>query len=487
MGHPTIYPTGVTVYNTDKAYPGYTIYQAAGQGALLVDNNGREVQLWRGLDGFPNKILPGGHVLGSSGQRSPKHGVQDQVDLVQVDWDGNVVWKFDRLEYIRDPGEEPRWMARQHHDYQREGSSTGYFSPAQSPLTDRGNTLILVHANVRNTNISEKLLLDDKIIEVDWEGNIVWEWSPHEHFDELGFDEAARNILYRDPNHRPSGGGMGDWLHINSMSTLGENLWYDQGDKRFHPDNIIWDSREANIMAITSKKTGEIVWRLGPDFDSTPALRQLGWIIGQHHVHLIPKGLPGEGNVLLFDNGGWAGYGAPNPSSPTGRMNARRDHSRVLEINPVTLEIVWQYTPAEAGYVNPLDSYRFYSPFVSSAQRLPNGNTLITEGSNGRIFEVTADHELVWEYISPYHFEGGSLDRMNMVYRAYKVPYHWIPQLETPEEIPVEPLDVTTFRVPNAASKGFVREVAVEGVLERKRDLEEAVFCVISDTDRKLK
>ena len=50
----------------------------------------------------------------------------------------------------------------------------------------------------------------------------------------------------------------------------------------------------------------------------------------------------------------------------------------------------------------PLDASRFYSPFISSAQRLPNGNTLVTEGSDGRIFEVTRDHELVWEYISPY-------------------------------------------------------------------------------------
>ena len=53
------------------------------------------------------------------------------------------------------------------------------------------------------------------------------------------------------------------------MSTLGPNKWYDQGDERFHPDNIIWDAREANIMAITDKKTGKIVWQIGPDFTAT--------------------------------------------------------------------------------------------------------------------------------------------------------------------------------------------------------------------------
>ena len=43
--------------------------------------------------------------------------------------------------------------------------------------------------------------------------------------------------------------GQSDWMHINSMSVLGPNKWYDQGDERFHPDNIIWDAREANILS----------------------------------------------------------------------------------------------------------------------------------------------------------------------------------------------------------------------------------------------
>lgn len=111
---------------------------------------------------------------------------------------------------------------------------------------------------------------------------------------------------------------MGDWLHINSASYVGPNKFYDAGDERFHPDNVIWDAREANIIAITDKRTGAIVWRIGPDY-SLPELKHIDWIIGQHHAHIIPKGLPGEGNLLVFDNGGWGGYGLPNPSSPFGQ------------------------------------------------------------------------------------------------------------------------------------------------------------------------
>ena len=215
---------------------------------------------------------------------------------------------------------------------------------------------------------------------------------------------------------------------------------------------------------------------MGPDYDTTPELCRLGWIIGQHHAHMIPEGLPGAGNILVFDNGGWAGYGAPNPGSPTGFQNALRDYSRVLEFDPTTLSIVWQYTPLEAGFIKPVDANRFYSPFISSAQRLPNGNTLIAEGSGGRIFEVTAEHETVWEYISPYW---GKQMNINMVYRAYRVPYEWIPQLEQPVEKPIQRIEVTSFRVPGAAEIGTKKITEVEGVLPYQGD---SALCV-ADVD----
>ena len=75
--------------------------------------------------------------------------------------------------------------------------------------------------------------------------------------------------------------------------------------------------------------------------------------IGQHHFHMIPKGLPGEGNLMVFDNGGWGGYGVPNPGSRNGSKNALRDYSRVLEFNPITLEVVWKLTPKELAHAIP--------------------------------------------------------------------------------------------------------------------------------------
>src|SRR4029450_6349143 len=113
-------------------------------------------------------------------------------------------------------------------------------------------------------------------------------------------------------------------------------------------------------------------------------------------------------------------------------------------------------------------------PFISSAQSLPNGNTLITEGSDGRIFEVTRDHQLVWEYISPYWGEGHL--NLNMVYRAYRYPHDWVPQLAEPKPTPVQRLDIKQFRVPGAAPLGRDREVKGQGASPEQRDAD-CGFC----------
>jgi hypothetical protein len=444
----TIYPTGTTIYYPEKCCNGYTIYPVMGVGASLIDMNGNVIKHWKGLLGFPNKILPGGYVMGSTGQRNPKYGRQDYLDLVQVNWDGNVTWKFDKYERIKDPGQKPTWMTRQHHDYQREGNPVGYYAPGMNPMVDKGTTLILCHKNLYNSKISDKHLLDDTIIEVTWEREIIWEWICSDHFDEMGFSEEAKNVLSRNPRMVDIGNGMGDWMHINSISTLGPNKWFDAGDKRFAPDNIIWSGRQTNIMGITDKKTGKIVWQLGPDYTATESLRQLGQIIGQHHCHMIPRGLPGEGNILVFDNGGRAGYGAPNPGAPTGLSNAIRDYSRVLEFDPVNLEVIWRYPPKGAGFDEVRQSSKCYSHLTSSAQRLLNGNTLITEGGSRRVFEVTPEHEITWEFISPY--DSNKKHPTIGVYRAYRVPYEWIPQVDEPKEIVIPRINNCDFRVPGS-------------------------------------
>ena len=443
LTYPSVYPTGTTIFHPDKTWSGYTVFDTAEEGGTaLIDMNGHLVKRWTEVAAVPGptRILPGGYVVGGTTRRRPH---QEAPELIQVSWDGEIVWTFDRTELVEpdedaEDGAAARWMARQHHDWQREGSPVGYYAPDAPPLVDRGRTLILAHRNVMKPEISDKLLEDDYILEVTWDGDILWDWLASDHLDELGFSGEARNTIYRHPNWSDNR-GAGEWLHINAMAYVGPNRWYDEGDQRFHPDNIIWSSREASIIAIIDR-SGAIVWKMGPDYRDDPALAELGQIIGQHHPHIVPKGLPGAGNLLVFDNGGASGFGAPNPQAPTGRNSVARFWSRVLELNPVTFEKVWEYSVAGQERI------RFFSQYVSSAQRLPNGNTLITEGANGRFFEVTADKEIVWEYVNPYFAESDT-GPTNRTFRAYRVPYDWVPQLDRPIETAVIPPPNAGFRV----------------------------------------
>jgi hypothetical protein len=233
----------------------------------------------------------------------------------------------------------------------------------------------------------------------------------------MDFDCKARLGIWLNPGGpgRFLGIPPGDWLHINAVSLVGENKWYDQGDERFNPENIIICSRDASFIAIISRKTGEIVWRYGPEFPSSDGGTKVGRLVGPHGAHIIPKDLPGEGDVLLFDNGGFSGYGF------LGLPTHIRFYSRVVEFNPITLDIVQEYSHKIGLYPFPRNGnlHRLFSASMSSVQRLPNGNTLVTEALSGRVFELSPTNKVVWDYIYPH--------TGYVMYRAYRIPPEWVP------------------------------------------------------------
>jgi hypothetical protein len=439
----TVYPTGTTIYKPEKCFSGYTLYPSMkhGEGAQLIDMNGNVVRTWPHIDGFMVNLLPEGRILG--GQTGRVTSVYDHTygadDVVQEDWNGNVEWTFGKADELALDGYNG-WSARQNHDMVREGCPVGYYVPGAPPKTSNARTLMLSYRTGNWPEVTRDFLpRATRMIEVDWNGEIVWDWMPAEEFEQFGHSEAAKNAIMRHCRNQHA-------VFQNTCSYLGPNKWFDDGDERFHPENIITDDR-GTMLYIISKQTKEIVWKVGPDYSSDPKLKALGCIIGPHHTHLIPKGLPGEGNVLIFDNGGAGGFGDPNPGAPDGTWNALRDHSRVLEINPITMELVWDFTAVNAGYTGG-DPARFYSRYKSAAQRLPNGNTLITESNCGRMLEVTADREIVWEYINPHNLAEREGIFFSDIFRGYRYPYDWVPQLDQPQERAVIPPANGAFRIP---------------------------------------
>lgn len=428
---PSVFPTGTTRYDPHKAYNSYVLFTGpAYKTTYLIDMNGRVVHRWH-RGGVPAKMLSPAQTGGIKGEigvqvsRIPTGSRAGAISLVPgqkgpfadltfgyVDWSGKTVWQWGT--------QAPGGAALQHHDW---------------ALLANGNTLLLANRVGRLKAFGRRIMLDPVIYEVDRAGQIVWSWRASQHLRQLGFTAARLSVMRRDAS--------ADYLHMNAMAVLGPNHWAASGDKRFTPGNILISSRNANFIAIISRKTGRVVWRLGPNFRPprhpyAPAVHKVPYRLerfsGQHDAHMIPQGLPGAGDLLVFDNEGEGGYPPATLPLIAG--------SRVLQINPVTRQVVWQYTGTKAT---------FFSPFIGSAQRLPNGNTLIDEGIWGRFFQVTPSGHIVWEYVSPYtvgrpgHAGGAT---MRAVYRVQAVPYSWVPSGVTHSQQPVHPPMAADFHVP---------------------------------------
>ena len=194
----------------------------------------------------------------------------------------------------------------------------------------------------------------DEIVEVDVRGKRVWTWRAWEWLD-----PDADAILYNDPRAY--------WTHGNAVAPLGGG-------------RALVSFRSPSRVCVVDKASGAIEWKFGA-----------GTLAQQHDPSILPNG-----NALIFDNG-------------THRADTPFTYSRVIEVDPATDRIVWSYEDKP--------SLNFYSPILSSARRLPNGNTLITEGFFGRMFQATPDGQVVWEYISPY-FHDSVFGESNAVFRA---------------------------------------------------------------------
>lgn len=415
---------GVTYLDPDRVHDGYVLFTGADGTTRLIDLHGTVVQSWP-FAGVPPRILDpalnGGRIgdvgLQLSDSGDTRGGIYANGTIGQLDWNGEPLWEWG----TRAPG----GAARQNHDWE---------------LLPNGNRLVLVTVPRVVPGLGVDVVGDQGLYEVTPGGDIVWTWLAGDHLEEFGFSEdgwaALRETAARDPED-PWG-----YLEMNSAKSLGPNRWYEERlDTAYHPDNVLVSFRKANVIAVIDKSTGKIACKFGPYYDAPAGSqhrritthtvpRPLDQTSGQHNPHMIAPGLPGAGNILVFDNQGGAGY----PPAAIGIYAG----SRVLEIDPVAEQIVWQYTAEDSG----LPPWTFFSSFVSNAQRLPNGNTLITEGMQGRLFQVTASGDVAWDYHSPYtgfgvagepevkHPRVAGVDRLtstSLVYRAQAVPFDWTP------------------------------------------------------------
>jgi len=327
----------------------------------------------------------------------------------KITWDGTVVWEY---RYYDD-------QVLSHHDIE--------------PLPN-GNVLMIAWetktraeaiAAGRNPDKVGSIFRPDHIIEVKQtgptSGEIVWEWHVWDHLIQE-FDPTKEN--YGVVQNHPElidinyGNSKEDWLHCNSID-YNEN--FDQiliCSKYFHEiwviDHSTTTAEAAGHTGGNSGKGGDILYRWG-----NPLAYRRGTINDQkfflqHDATWIKKGCPGEGNILVFNNGDRPVHHYSSvdeivpPVNDTGEYYIESGSA----YGPITQK--WIYTAS-----NPTNFYAYY---ISGAQRLPSGNTLICNGVTGRIFEVTPEKTTVWEY-----------DIGTDVFKVVYIPSEEQPEPNTPD------------------------------------------------------
>ena len=237
------------------------------------------------------------------------------------------------------------------------------------------NTILIASEELHEYN--GRKVLFDLIIQLSQNGKELSRWSTHENFDYIKkfhepsrLDKPASVFLYKE-----KGENYG-YYHLNSIQVLPETP-IGKKDSRFQAGNWLLSFRHVDLIVILDKKTKEIVWSWGP-----------GEIEQQHSPRML-----NNGNILIYDNG------------------LAREYTRVIELDPIKKEIVWEYK------ANPPEL--FFSQSGGYAQRLPNENTLITDSESGRAFEITKKGEIVWEWFNPEINEEG---KRNTIYRMVSYP-----------------------------------------------------------------
>ncbi len=447
-------PTEVRYWDASKANNGYTLFGAMGK-TYLIDMEGYIVNQWNTVGTNP-RLLDSGNILDASTKNPSGFS-----GFIELDWNGNTVWQYS----------ETRSNYFPHHDWTRiynkklNAYTTLYI--ANKNLTKAQ----AVAAGANPTTVQDTVVQMDAVVEVDMSGNIVWEWWFFDHVIQ-DYDATKSNYVGSGKKISDYPGKINinltgvplrkDWLHCNSIdynesldqivinSVAGEFYIIDHG-------NTFISGNPSGSIALAATSAGDFLYRFGDPArygqgnppsvgtnwtTSTTGNKQIG---GAHDVHWIKSGLPGAGNIQIFNNGEY--------------LFERTSQSYIFEVNPYynsqKVNTGAYVNPPTAGYYtwtypnndamkqnkfisnqvvwiyNSKNDQNFFSTIGGSEQRLANGNTLICSDSQGHLFEVTygdanTSPQVVWDYISPVTQDGiksvitDQYPMYNSVFRCYR-------------------------------------------------------------------
>ncbi len=438
-------PVGVSI-NDPRAFKGYTLVAAMNSTkAHLIDLEGRVVKTWETgvTPGASTYLLDNGNLLrtGNLGAGNKINGAAVGGRVLEIAWDGTKVWDFTYANEKSQP----------HHDIHRLPNGNLLMI-----VWDKRTAAEAVAAGRKPESVKDSLLAD-AIIEVKptgkTTGEIVWEWRAWDHLVQdidktkanfgnvsakaelidINFgsgmvggmmakkDDLAklRDLGYvggptpppkdkkepgKDEPKGPNPGGpmmfgpTPDWTHINAISY---NADLDQIVLSVHAFSEIWiidhsttRAEAASHSGGRSGKGGDLLYRWGNPRAYRSGTNADQKLFSQHNAHWIPKGLPGAGHMLVFNNGGGrrdGSYSSVDELELSVEADGKYGRKPGLPYGPD--KPVWSYTAAKKT--------DFYAMLISGAHRLPNGNTLICSGPDGTVFEVTSDMQIVWKFANP--------------------------------------------------------------------------------------
>lgn len=348
---------GITQFKANLAYKGLNLYNSAhGPYAYLMDMNGQELHRWQ--FGFKNAFPDVKDIHVWYNQKHWRHfwrkvHLFNNGDLLAI-YEGNGIIKIDKHSNLI-------WATEGgfHHDLEIVGDKI-------YALNRRLVTLPRIN--------KKDPTLEDLITVLDADGKIIKSISILELFENSEFAHLMEGMP-----------PAGDIFHTNTLEILDGALAHKS--PIFKKGNAIMAMRMLDTIAIADLEDKKIVWAKKPGTWKTqhqPTMLDNGNMLVFNNLYIEDRFDKAEFELLTQTNG----------YKLVEKKIYKDNASSIIEFNPLTMETIWEYKGDEEN--------TFFSLASGSCQRLPNGNTLITESDRGRVFEVNPEGKIVWEYVNIY-------------------------------------------------------------------------------------
>jgi len=377
----------ITIYNSNSFYEGYTlIAPLSSNNIYLINMEGFVVKKWESENrGIANYLTEEGNLVRS--YIVPNHtfsfaGTTGGIEIFNFEGRKIWNWEYSTSEYSM------------HHDIE---------------ILPNGNILASVWdrktseeaiRNGRDPNLLfNREVWPDRIIEVKPLGNnnaeIIWQWSIWDHliqdFDNLkeNFGIVSEHPELADINYS---NGEANFNHVNSLSYIEEFNQIVFSSRRFNEFFIIDHSTSTQEAASHTggqyNKGGDFLYRWGNPKAYKTGTDENQKLFGQHDVTYIANKPNNSGNFLVFNNEKFEHLSSVDEVKISQQADGMYNLQPNVNNNP--LHVAWSYVNTEIN-----------SPILSGANRLQNGNTLITSGTKGLLIEIDSESNVVWEYTLP--------------------------------------------------------------------------------------